>query len=241
MRSREAGMFLGLLGAAFWGMSPVAQDDRSASEARRCRLVQESNECPCCKSTGDRKCTCCTKVLPKGNGTLVGTVSHKSVAKFPTVVYVEEMAGQKFDPPAEPLRLDQKNKEFTPKVAAMLVGTTVEFLNSDGFEHNVNSPDNEKFDLGNWGQNEKRAYTFKHPGVYTLLCKVHPEMIGYAVVVKTPYFAVANEKGEFRIPNVPAGTWKVKVWNERLKPKQLEATFEATIEEGKEARTELKP
>lgn len=177
----------------------------------------------------------------EGKGTLVGTVNHKSVAKFPTVVYIDEMPDRKFDLPTEVLRLDQKNKEFLPKVAPMLVGTTVEFLNSDAFEHNVNSPDSEKFDLGNWGLNEKRSYTFKHAGVYTLLCKLHPEMVGYAVVVKTPYFAIANEKGEFRIPNVPAGKWKVKVWNERMKPKQTDATFEVIVEEGKDSKTEIKP
>lgn len=174
-------------------------------------------------------------------GTVVGTVQHKSVQKFPTLVYIEEVGDRRFEPPAKPVQIDQKGKEFSPKVLPMIVGTTVEFLNSDAFEHNVNSPDNEKFDLGNWGLNQKCGYTFKHAGVYTLLCKLHPEMVGYAIVVKTPYFAMADDKGDFKLENVPAGTWKVKVWNERLKPKQLEAVFEATVEQGKDARIEVKP
>ncbi|MBI2899791.1 MAG: hypothetical protein HYY17_06375 [Planctomycetes bacterium] len=210
------------------------------SENCRCKPNPRCQACRCGECTGGDKCPCVEKVR-KGTGTLTGTISHKTVAKFPTVVYVDEIPDRKFAPPDKPIVIDQKNKVFSPGVVPMVAGTTVDFLNSDGFEHNVNSPDNEKFNLGNWGQNEKRSYQFTRPGAYTLLCSVHPEMVGYAVVVKTPYFAVADEKGNFRIANVPAGSWKVKIWNERLKPKQLEAAFAVTVEEGKEAKTEIKP
>ncbi|GEM_PF-3168128 len=202
--------------------------------------VKPCKDCSCGTCGGGTTC-CCIKLLQKGTGVLTGVVAHKSAAKFPTAVFIESMDGRDFLLPPWTVRVDQRNKEFFPKVAPVLVGSTVEFLNSDGFEHNVNSPDNEKFNLGNWGLNEKRTYSFTRPGVYTLLCSLHPEMVGYVVAVKTPYFAVANEKGEFRIPNVPAGKWKIKIWNERLKPKQLDAVFEAVVEEGKDVRLEVKP
>jgi plastocyanin len=189
---------------------------------------------------GGEKCPC-TEDLKKGTGILLGTVLHKSVQKFPTVVYVEVVSDTEYLPPNWTLHVDQANKEFLPRVVPMYVGSRVEFFNSDAFEHNVNSPDSEKFNLGNWGEGQKRNYVFGRPGVYTLLCSLHPEMIGYAVVLKTPYFAMANEKGEFRIPNVPPGTWNVKIWNERLKPKQLEKVVEACVETGKEVRIEFKP
>ncbi len=48
-------------------------------------------------------------------------------------------------------------------------------------------------------------------------------MIGYVVVLKTPYFAMTNKKGEFIIGS------------ERLLPKQLEKTFEVKVEAGKDA------
>lgn len=209
-----------------------------------------SDSCPCvdkpCKACACGSCSggadcCCIRELRKGAGVLRGVVTHKSVAKAPTVVYIEAMDGREFVlPPTKPF-LNQKNKEFAPRLVPLLVGTTLEFANDDTFEHNVNSPDNERFNLGNWGQGERRSYTFTRPGVYTLLCALHPEMVGYAVVVNTPYFAVANERGEFRIPNVPAGKWKVRIWNERLKPKQLEPTYDGAVEEGKETSVEIKP
>lgn len=229
---------------------PCHQDSKRKSVTHCPNVWYSSESCPCaekpCKACGCGTCgggaaCCCIAELKKGTGVLTGTVAHKSATKFPTAVWIESMDGRTFLLPPWTPRFDQKNKEFLPKVLPVLVGTTVEFLNSDGFEHNVNSPDSERFNLGNWGQNEKRTYTFTRTGVYTLLCSLHPEMVGYAVVVSTPYFAVADEKGEFRIPNVPAGKWKVRIWNERLKPKQLETAFEVTVEEGKVARFELKP
>lgn len=174
-------------------------------------------------------------------GVITGTVVHSSVKRFPTVVYIEEIPDRKFQPPAKPLMIDQRTKEFTPRILPVLAGTTVHFHNSDGFEHNVNSPDGEEFDLGNWGKGQHRPYTFKQAGVYTLLCRVHPEMVGYAVVTSTPYFAVTDLEGNFRISDVPAGSWKLKVWNERLKPKQIEATFAVMVDGAKEAKVEIKP
>lgn len=172
-------------------------------------------------------------------GILSGVVNHTSVKRSPTVVYIEEITGQKFNPPAASQVLDQKNKEFQPHVLPVLVGTRVDFLNNDSFKHSVYSPDGEKYDLGEWDKGGKASYTFKQPGVYTQLCELHPEMIGYVVVLKTPYFAVVDGEGKFRIPNVPAGTWKLKVWNERLKPIQLEKSFDVKVTEGQEVKSDL--
>jgi plastocyanin len=174
-------------------------------------------------------------------GTISGTCQHATVKKFPTLVYIDAMPGKEFKAPEKPVLMDQKNKEFNPRVLPVLVGTTVDFVNNDDFEHNVFSPDGEGYNLGNWGKNGKRPHVFGTPGVYVQLCKVHPEMVAYVVVLKTPYFALADAEGKFKIADVPAGTWKLKMWNERLKPKQLEILTEVKVEEGKEAQIEIKP
>ena len=128
---------------------------------------------------------------------------------------------------------------FSPPVLPLLVGTTVEFLNSDPFEHNAFGVGADEFDLGNWTKGAVRKHTFNKPGEVTLLCNVHPEMRAWVVVLKTPYFAVADEAGTFRIPNVPAGVWKLKVWNERLKPIQLEKSWDLKVTAGQEAKIEV--
>lgn len=177
---------------------------------------------------------------PSNAETITGVVKNPWVAKFPIVVYIDEIPGKTFAPANHPI-MDQKNKEFIPRVLPVLAGSTVDFTNQDDMEHNVLSPDNEGYDLGNAGKGQILSYTFKNPGVYAQLCRIHPEMVGYIVVVKTPYFTLTDPTGNFRLENVPPGQHKLKVWGERLKPTQLRKEFFATVEPGKEASVEIKP
>lgn len=174
-----------------------------------------------------------------GTGTVAGAVKHFSVQKYLTVVYIEDIAGHKFSPPKTNPTVDQKGKVFLPHVLVVVAGTTVEFMNSDSFKHNVYSPDGEQYNLGEWDKGRKTTYTFKQPGVYTQLCKLHPEMTGYVLVLKTPFFAMADGEGKFRIPNVPAGTWKLKVWNERLRPAQLSKSYDISVAPGGQGNADI--
>jgi len=160
---------------------------------------------------------------------------------FPIVVYVEDIPGMNFSLPQTNPNIDQKAKEFVPHVLPVQVGSTVDFYNSDQMEHTVLSPDNEGYDLGKWPHGEKRSYTFKQTGVYAQLCKLHPEMSAFIVVVKTPYFAMTDKEGKFAIRDVPPGSYKLKVWGERLKKKQLEKGFDVNVSQGNEAHIEIKP
>ena len=47
------------------------------------------------------------------------------------------------------------------------------------------------------------------------------------LVLENPYFAVADAQGRFQIPNVPAGTYKLKAWHERLPSQTREITVGA--------------
>lgn len=176
---------------------------------------------------------------PSG-GAIVGTVQIASAKRAQTVVYLEEVKGKEFKAEKTPV-LHQQGKAFVPGVLVVQTGTSVEFTNDDSFDHNVFSPDfppNEKpkgksyYDLGTWGKGEKRTRVFKQPGVYTQLCSIHPEMVGYIVVLQNPYYAIVDKEGRFRIPGVPAGQWKLKVWNERLRPKQLSKSYAVTVAAG---------
>jgi plastocyanin len=150
------------------------------------------------------------------------------------VVYLKGVNG-KYPPPSKPVHMDQKGMQFEPRVLAVLKGTTVEFLNSDPAEHNIYTPDGEKYDLGKWKQGEKRSYTYGKAGTYTQLCKFHPAMIGYIVVVENPCFALTKQDGSFQIPDVPPGEYTLLVWHERLKANATKVTVEA----GKSAEVEI--
>lgn len=130
------------------------------------------------------------------------------------VVYIAQAKG-KFKPHTKVM--NQKNQKFQPKVLPVVKGATVKFLNEDNTKHNVFSPDHEKYNLGTWPKGQTKSYTFKHAGVYTQLCKMHPSMLGYIVVLQNPMYAVTRADGSFTIKNVPPGKYNVAVWSERLR------------------------
>jgi len=154
----------------------------------------------------------------KGKVTAQGVKSAADIA-----VYVDEIAGKKFDAPSQHVTIDQKKITFIPNVTAIQVGTTVDFLNSDTVQHNVYWPSisgNKKLahNLGTWPTGEKKSFQFNDVGTASLLCNVHPEMSAYVVVVPTSYFAVTDKDGNYVIKNVPAGHYTVKTWSADAKP-----------------------
>ncbi len=159
-----------------------------------------------------------------GTVKVAGATSNADV-----VVYVQNAAGTFAAPKAE--TIDQKQMQFIPHVLPVLVGTTVKFLNDDPTAHNVFSPDHEKFNLGTWPQGQTKDYAFskcaKFPCVYTLLCRVHPEMEGYVVVLQNPYFAVSGKDGKYSIEGVPAGSHTLAVWHQKAKAQPKPVTVEA--------------
>lgn len=161
--------------------------------------------------------------LPAVAGEIHGKISCKGVRdSADAVVYVDAVAGKSFPAPAAHAKIDQQNLVFNPHVLAVLVGTTVDFLNSDAVLHNVFSPDAcaDKFNLGTWPKGQIKSYTFKKECAATLLCKVHPEMEAFVVAVPTPYFAVTKADGSYTIAGVPEGSYTVKVWHPKLKAAQ---------------------
>ena len=152
-----------------------------------------------------------------------GTISGKvGGVTGESVVYVDVIAGKTFPAPTDKPLIDQKGLMFTPHIVAVQQGATVEFLNSDKVAHNVfwiSVGGNKKLghNLGTWPQGEKRSFKFDNPGAVPLLCNVHPEMGGYIVVSPTPYFAVTDKSGNYKIENVPDGSYTVTAWHEGAK------------------------
>ncbi len=148
-------------------------------------------------------------------GTIKGKV-EATPAKYleDTVVYLKEVPGKA---PPRSLSMDQRGMRFVPHVLTATVGDTVKFLNHDEVAHNVYSPDNEGFNLGTFKKDEERSYTFAKPGTYTVLCSIHPEMLGYIFVGQNPHAVAVEKSGAYEIKNVPPGTYKLSVWNPKLK------------------------
>jgi plastocyanin len=164
----------------------------------------------------------------KGKVSVQGLRSAEDIA-----VYVEAIQGKTFEAPSQHVVIDQKKMKFIPHVAVVEKGTTVDFLNSDPFGHNVYWPSISKnrklaHNMGTWPQGVKKSFQFNDLGVAPLLCNVHPEMSGYVVIVPTPYFAVTNKEGDYVIKNVPDGHYNLTTWSEDGKP----ATATVTVSGG---------
>ena len=75
-------------------------------------------------------------------GSISGKVTLKGLrSNADAVVYIEKIEGKTFPPPKEPVVMVQRGMVFLPKILPVVVGTTVEFLNSDAVAHNVFTPD----------------------------------------------------------------------------------------------------
>lgn len=154
-----------------------------------------------------------------------GSISGKvSGVAGESAVYVDTIAGKTFPVPTEHPVMDQKGLLFQPHILVVLQGTTVDFLNSDKVAHNVFWPSlmqgTKKLpgkNLGTWPQGEKRPFKFDQPGVAAMLCNVHPEMSAYIIVSPTPYYAITDKSGNYKIENVPDGQYSVVAWHEGAK------------------------
>ncbi len=143
------------------------------------------------------------------------------------VVFLEgESLKKEYSSPEKHGVVDQKNLKFFPHVLPILKGTTVDFHNSDDVQHNIFSPGKtEKFNLGTWGLGGARSYAFNKPGEVIILCNVHSDMLAYIIILENPYFALTDTEGNFRIENIPAGTYTLETWHERMKSDPQEITI----------------
>jgi plastocyanin len=161
----------------------------------------------------------------QSGGTITGGIEARGVRDArDVVVYLERVEGE-FTPPSEKPLVDQKNLVFIPHVIPVVVGTTVRFGNSDDVQHNVFSPSRgRQFNLGTYGEGIAREVTFSDPGIVAILCNVHAEMSAFVVVLQNSFYALTGPDGDFNIANVPAGTYTLVTWHEKLKPARQEVT-----------------
>jgi plastocyanin len=111
--------------------------------------------------------------------------------------------------------MDQRNETFVPHVLAITTGTTVDFPNSDRIYHNVFSlSKTARFDLGRYAVGHSKSVRFDRPGIVRVFCDIHSHMNAFILVFSHPFFAVTDDEGHYRIPNVPPGTYNVIAWNE---------------------------
>lgn len=134
------------------------------------------------------------------------------------VVTIPKARGEIMASPAKSLVLDNRNCAFVPHVQVAPIGSEILLLNSDPILHDVHARLGSEtlFNVGlpTWRQVTKRL---TRTGLIAIHCEVlHTWMSAYIVMTSSSYFALTDEKGEFVIEDVPAGTREIKVWHEKL-------------------------
>jgi plastocyanin len=128
------------------------------------------------------------------------------------VVWIE---GPRGAAPGGTVRMAQESKRFVPRVAIVSRPGTVEFPNNDPVYHNVFSVSgSNRFDLGLYRSGASKSRSFAEPGLVRVYCNIHPQMVGFLMVVDSPFAALTDRDGAFRFEGVPAGTWTLKAWHE---------------------------
>ncbi len=170
------------------------------------------------------------------NGTITGTIdTNMPKYKGDAVVYLVGVNGPAV---CENKTIEQQSLTFSPKVTTVQAGCPIVFTNNDKLNSSVTSfSPAKKFNVEKLDSGTSRKLTFEKSGVVQLLSKPHAEMTGFVVVTNNKYAAVTEHDGKFTIPNVPAGTYEIGVWSEKLK---AEGKTTVTVAEGETAPVVLK-
>jgi len=147
-----------------------------------------------------------------GRVTVLSQDGEQPLTRFGhAVVYIE---GIETPPPADPAVMDQKNKEFVPRLLPVVKGQEIRFLNSDKVQHNVFSPhEQEPFDLGLYPSGEFKSVRLNSLRRHKVYCNLHKNMVADIIVLPNRYFGLTDEVGRYRIEGLPEGNYELRVWH----------------------------
>lgn len=142
------------------------------------------------------------------------------------VIEIKDVEGEGFhyDDPQDGYVIRQKDCQFTPGLIVVPDGKDIQVFNDDPVGHNVNT--------GAWNQmqppgTEPIVKPVEGKSPIKIVCNIHSWMEGWIYPVHNPYFAVTNERGDFRISGVPSGKYRVSIWHPSLGRKTARLTLEA--------------
>jgi hypothetical protein len=136
-------------------------------------------------------------------------------------------AGKTYPVPKDPVVMDQNGCMSQPHVFALQQGQTFKVLNSDGVLHNVHALPkvNGQFNMAMPPNRKEAEHVFdKAEDPFPIKCDVHPWMTAFAMITTNPFYSVTKEDGKFTIKDLPAGTYEIEAWHEKLGKKTEKVT-----------------
>ena len=163
------------------------------------------------------------EMLVLGTGNTMGNILVSVTKGLP--------AGKTYPAPTAPVVMNQEGCQYKPHVMDIMVNQPFKILNSDGLMHNVHALPkvNAPFNAAMPPTMKEKLETFtKEEGTFTIKCDVHPWMQAYIRVFSHPYHAVTKADGKFSLAGLPAGTYEVEAWHERLGTQTQSVTIAGT-------------
>jgi len=109
--------------------------------------------------------------------------------------------------------IDQRNRQFEPRIAVVQTGTAISFPNSDQIRHSVYSFSPAKpFTLKLYSGQPSNPVVFDRPGVVVLGCNIHDRMSAWVLVVDTPAYAKTDAAGRAVLRNLRPGDYVLSAW-----------------------------
>lgn len=151
-----------------------------------------------------------------------------SKGRFQNVyVYIKDGLGNYNFPTPPPATLDQRGCKYVPHVLGMMVGQTLQVLNSDPALHNIHSMahENEGWNESQYPGGAAIEKKFAKPELMVpIQCNNHPWMKMYVNVSTHPFFAVTDADGKFSITGLPPGAYTLAALHEKMGEKTMKIT-----------------
>jgi plastocyanin len=132
-------------------------------------------------------------------------------------------------PAATPFAMSTRDKQFVPRLLTIPRGSRVRFPNEDVILHNAFSVSGgNAFDMGLYRKGPGKEQKFDEAGVVRVFCNVHHSMVGYIVVLDTPYMAIPDVNGQFVLTGLPKGPGRLTFWHEQGDPTSIDVQVPRT-------------
>ena len=160
------------------------------------------------------------------------------------VVYLDLASPKPGQTPPGTVLVRNEQCRFVPHVQAALAGATVTLTNDDPLLHNVHfflHVNGQRRTVANLALPGKvprldASRAARRPGLIEVRCDAHEWMTGWILLLDHQYFALTDKQGRFTIPDVPPGTYTMRVWHEALG----ELRQEVVVRVGQVARVSLR-
>lgn len=159
---------------------------------------------------------------------VLGSPETKTIGNV--LVRITSGLSQKSYPaPSEPIVLNQEGCHYTPHVIALMAGQPLKILNPDGTLHNIHAlpKTNDEFNaaMPQFRKEMTKVFDKVEKTPFPVKCDVHPWMGAWMTVMDHPFFSVTKPDGKYRIDNLPAGTYEIEAWHEKLPAQKTTVTL----------------